>query len=346
MDTGQEITIKEFFGKMAEAGRYLGRKWKWILCFSLACAMLGLGYSFLKKTKYTAVCTFVLEDDSKLGMLSQYSGLASLAGIDLNNGGGGLFQGDNILELYKSRTMIEKALLSTADFDGKSQQLIERYIGFNQLREKWRKKDNISAINFAGDPADFNRKQDSIITDLVKDFNKKMLVVNRLDKKLNIIVVQFTNTDEKFSQVFTDRLVDMVNRFYIQTKTKKSADNLAVLQRQADSVKAVINASIGGVASALDATPNANPNMLSLKVPGQRRQIDVQASSAVYGEIVKNLEIAKITLRQDLPLIQIIDSPVLPLENDRVSSIKGLLLGLFIGAFIIVSVLFIKKLLF
>jgi len=346
MSGGGEITMKEFLGRIGAGGKYVRSKWKWVLAFSALCALLGLAWSLLKKTHYTGESTFVLEENSKMGMLSQYAGLASLAGIDLNTGGGGLFQGENILELYKSRAMIEKTLLSDGDFDGRSQQLIERYINFNQLRAKWRSRDQIQNIDFTGDPDKFNRKQDSIITDLTKQFNEKMLTVNKLDKKLDIIVVKFTSTDELFARAFTDKLVETVNTFYVQTKTKKSAQNVQVLQRQADSVKAVLNSSIGGVASALEATPNANPQLMSLKVGSQRRQVDVQASSAVYGEIVKNLEIAKIALREDVPLIQIIDKPVIPLDNDHLGKLKALILGFLIGGLIIVFVLSIKKILF
>jgi len=158
--------------------------------------------------------------------------------------------------------------------------------------------------------------------------------------------VNFSSTDELFAKEFNNKLVEMVNKFYVQTKTKKSLENVQVLQHQADSVKAVLNSSIGGVASAMDAAPNANPQMQTLRVASQRKQVDVQASSAVYGEIVKDLEIAKITLRQDVPLIQMIDMPVVPLENDHIKVLKGLAIGFLLGAFVITSWLFIKRLLF
>jgi hypothetical protein len=337
-----ELTLKEFFGKIASAFKYAVRKWLMVLAFSLLGAISGLAYSLFKKPNYTAISTFVLEDGSKAGMLGQYSGLASLAGIDLNSGSG-LFQGDNILELYKSRSMIEKTLLSQSVFNNKPELLIDRYIDFNRLKERWRSHDGIQDIDFNGDPAKFSRKQDSIITNIVEKFNKKVLSVNKLDKKLSIIVVQVTCTDELFAQEFTKRLVETVNNFYVQTKTKKSAQNVAVLQHQADSVRSALNFSIGGVASAIDAAPNANPQLLSLKVPSQKKQVDVQASSAVYAEIVKNLEISKISLREDIPLIQIIDEPVLPLENDHVSKVKGAIFGFILGGFLIVCFLVIKR---
>ncbi len=328
------ISVSEMMAIFISGIRYIKVKWIPILIVSLFGAFAGFCYSFLQKPIYSATCTFVLEETSKMGGLGQYAGLANLAGISLGGGGGGIFEGDNILELYKSRLMIEKALLSEANFDGKNELLIDRYISSYELRTKWKKKDQIDSINFNGNPEKFDRKQDSIITDLVELFNKKVLNVSKPDKKLSIIDVNVNSKDELFSKEFTNKLVQTVNEFYIKTKTKKTFQNVQILQHQADSVKAVLNSSIGGVASAIDAEPNVNPLKLSLRVPSQKRQIDVQASSSIYSEIVKNLEISKISLRQEVPLIQIIDNPVLPLPNDRVTKIKGLILGFIFGAFL------------
>ena len=342
-DKTREISVQDIYNRTRQVKNHLKSKWKLILIYTLVGTGLGLAYSLLVKPKYTAVSTFVLEEGDQAGMLGQYASLASLAGIDLN-GGGGIFKGDNILELYKSRTMLEKALLTPVNIAGKRQLLIDRYITFNHLQEYWKNHDDIQNINFNGDPAKFNRKQDSLITDITDIFNKKNLDVNKPDKKLSIIRVAFTAKDEIFAKEFTDKLVDNVNKFYIQTKTKKSALNVNILQHQADSVKNALNSSLNGVASAIDATPNANPAMLLLRVPSQKKQVDVQAGTAIYSEIIKNLEISKISLRQQTPLIQFIDQPVLPLTNNHVGKVKGIVIGAFLGLFLTVTFLFMQML--
>lgn len=341
--SNDEISLKDIIIKIKRGYRFLISKWLTILFVSLLGGILGLAYSLFKKPQYIATCTFVLEEGGKGGALSQYAGLASLAGIDLNGGGGSIFQGDNILELYKSRTMIEQTLLSNADFNGRTEKIIDYYIDFNDLREKWKKSKGLENISFNESPEKFKRKQDSIVTSIVDVINKKILSVGKPDKKLNIINVSVTSEDELFSQIFTIKLVENVNTFYIQTKTKRSNQNVKVLQRQADSVRAVLNGSIGGVASAVDATPNANPLRSTLRVPSEKKRIDVQASSTIYGEIVKNLELSKISLQQETPLIQIIDSPVLPLNIKKVSKKEGIAIGLIIGLLITTTYILLKK---
>lgn len=337
-----EISLADIFTGYKKVIANIRQRWRLILLCVMVAAVMGLCYSIFVKPKYTAVCTFVLDDNDN-GMLSQYAGLASLAGLELNSGGG-IFKGDNILELYKSRSMIERALLSEGQFNGQKLKLIERYITFNELRERWKNHDDINSIDFNGDPLKFNRKQDSLITDIAETFNKKNLDVAKPDKKLSVIKVTFTSKDELFAKEFTDKLVENVNSFYIQTKIKKTAQNVTVLQRQADSVKATLNTAIYGAASALDAAPNANPALLSLRVPSQKKQVDVQTNTAVYAEIVKNLEIAKVSLLQQTPLIQFIDQPVLPLTKDHVGVVKGIIIGAFLGLFLTVAFLFMQML--
>ncbi len=316
------ISINYIKLRLKQTVAYLSKKWLTIVICGIVGAVLGYGYTIIKKNNYTAECTFVLQDGDK-GSLSQYSGLASLAGINLDAGTDGLFQGENIFELYKSRTMLEKTLLTKAVFNGKTQLLIDRYISANNLRARW-DNEKMGNVTFGGSSSNFSRLQDSLITDIVKRINKNGLTVVKPDKKLSIIHVSVKSKDELFAQAFANEIVKDVNDFYIQTKTKKSSINVQILQKQADSVKRVINESIGGVASSLDAAPNANPQMLSLRVPSQRKQIDVQASVAVYSEIVKNLEVSKLSLRKETPLIQVIDAPILPLESDKITKTVGM----------------------
>lgn len=131
-----EISVKDLFLLGGKYYRFLTSKWRIILSLSLLGGLLGLAYAYWKKPVYTATTTFVLESAEGSGNFWQYAGIASMIGLDLNPGGG-IFQGNNILELYRSRTMIEKTLLSTVPFHGKPILLIDRYVAFNALREEW-----------------------------------------------------------------------------------------------------------------------------------------------------------------------------------------------------------------
>ena len=58
---------------------------------------------------------------------------------------------------------------------------------------------------------------------------------------------------------------------------------------------------------------------------------DVKMLQVVYGEAIKNLEMADFALKNKTPFIQAIDLPVAPLKKVKKSKLKGLLTGLSIG---------------
>ncbi|MDR6786127.1 putative nucleotidyltransferase [Pedobacter africanus] len=339
-----EITLKELILKIQEWCKFLMSKWLTILIFGLIGAVFGFAYAYFKKPVYTATTSFVLQDDKGGGAgLGSLAGLASMAGVNID-GGGGLFQGDNILELYKSRTMIEKTLLSEIDINGKKQLLIENYIKFKALREQWETKPALKNIKFDEPTAGYSRVRDSILNDIAEDITKNYLVVQKLDKQSSIIKVSIRCGDESFAKAFNDLIVKNVNDFYFQTVTKKSAQNVDILQHKTDSVRSVMNGAIYAAAAVSDATPNLNPTrQIQRAAPMQRSQFNAETNKAILGEMVKNLELAKISYMKDAPLIQVIDQPVYPLRKEQLGKKKGILLGGILGGFISVVILLIKR---
>ena len=69
----------------------------------------------------------------------------------------------------------------------------------------------------------------------------------------------------------------------------------------------------------------------------------MQANTAILIELVKQTELAKVTLRKETPLIQIIDHPIFPLKREKTGKLKGLIIGGFVFSFLIVFMLIIKK---
>lgn len=331
-----EISLKDLILKLQDWWRYLLSKWLIILIVGLLGGALGLIYSIYKKPTYVATLTFVLEEESK-GGLGNLGGLAAMAGISVGGGGGGIFQGDNILELYKSRSMLTKTLLNTSNTNDSL--LIDRYITAHELREAWAENPKLSKIDFAIPQESFSLQHDSLIGLFVNNIKADYLKVSKPDKILSLIEVQVTTPNESFSKDFTEVLVQEVNDFYVETKTKKAVENLEIVQHQADSVRNELNAAIGGVASMADANPNANPARQVLRVPSAKRQVDVQANQAILTELVKNLEASKISLRRETPLIQIIDQPILPLKKERLGKAKSIVLGGLVSGFLIVLLL-------
>jgi uncharacterized protein involved in exopolysaccharide biosynthesis len=118
---------------------------------------------------------------------------------------------------------------------------------------------------------------------------------------------------------------------------------MLILERQTDSIRRELNAAITGVAVANDNTFNLNPALNVRRAPSARRQVDVQANTAILTELVKQSELAKVTLRKETPLIQVIDRPILPLKKEKFGKAKGIVMGGLLAGFLTVLVLIVRR---
>lgn len=340
-----EISLKELLEKAKNWYFYLLTQWKIIVLAGILGASLGVIYSVSKKPIYTATLSFALEDEKSGGGLGGALGLASSFGFDLGGSGGSIFTGSNLTELFKSRKMVEQTLLTPVEVDGKTISLAEMYIQNHEWRDKWNNKPKLKGIQFLPNPSRnyFTRIHDSIFGVIYADLSKNSLAVAQKDKKIAIISMDVSTTNELFSKYFCEALARQVGQFYVETKSKKARMNMAILQKQTDSIRGELNSAITGVAIANDNTFSLNPALNVRRAPSARRQVDVQANTAILTELVKQTELAKVTLRKETPLIQVIDRPILPLKKDRVGKAKGILYGGFWGGFLVIIFLFFKR---
>lgn len=343
--SNDEISLKELINKAKEWFDYLLSQWKSIVLAGIIGAALGLGYSYIKKPIYTATLSFALEDEKSGGGLGSALGLASSLGLDLGGSAGGMFTGSNLTELFKSRSMVEQTLLTPVVVETDTISLAEMYIRNQEWREKWNEKPKLQHIQFLPNVKRkyFTRAHDSILGVIYEDLSKTGLTVAQKDKKISIISIDVASTNELFAKYFTEALAKQVSDFYVNTKSKKARMNMEILERQTDSIRRELNGAITGVAVANDNTFNLNPALNVRRTPSARRQVDVQANTAILTELVKQAELAKVTLRKETPLIQVIDRPILPLPKEKFGKGKGIVLGGFLAGFLTVLLFILQQ---
>lgn len=341
-----EISLKELILKLQAGYWYLRSKWLIILIAGIIGGILGLAYSLYKKPVYVAKLTFAVEEKSSGNSLGAYAGLANQFGINLGNSGGGVFSEDNMVILMKSRLMVTKALLSGIKVNGKQESLADYYIGFNHLRDAWKKSSKLTdnvffPVNVNPDSLSFI--QDSLMGNFCNQITKNYLSIDKVDKNAGIIGITCKCPDELFAQHFTDALVKNVSLFYIQTKTKRAAANVDILQNRLDSVRRAYSGAL--YSTAINADQNVDPIRAIVAVPRIKNQFNAQILAAEYAELTKNLEIAKMTLLQETPLVQVIDRPILPLLKIKSSKLGGMITGALIFFFLGI-IIFVLKYLF
>jgi hypothetical protein len=341
-----EISLKELLIKVKDWYTFLLSKWKIILIAGIIGGLVGFIYAKLDKPNYKAILTFAMEEGGGGGGggLSGALGLASGLGIDL--GGGGIFATANITSLMKTRLIIEKTLLKPILVKDKTTTLAEYYLEVNRSKESWGGKPNLKNVNFLpnSDRSNYTLAQDSILEKIYQNLvGKETLLVEQKDKKVSILSIEVTSKDELFSKLFCENLAKETSNFYILTKSKKARINVDILQTQVDSIKRELKGSLSGVASEIDQVYNLNPSLNIKTVVSKNRQVDVQANTSILTNLVVQLELAKINLRKETPLIQELDKPILPLIKIQINKITSILIGGIIAGFLILLYLIISR---
>jgi len=327
--------------KIRNLFNYYKYKSKTILIFVAIGLLIGLGYSFIQPKKYQAKVTFVVEEGK-----SSMSSLASLAGqfgFDLGGSSvGGVLSGENILLFLKSENLCRETLLSVYD-STQQKTLADVYARSTGQFERWKDNSKIGEINF------YNyrdkllpRVYDSLLQKMVTRIIKSDLQVIRPDKRASFVQVKTGMRDEILSKLFCERLLDLGTNKYVSSKIKVKASNVAMLQRRADSLSAILNEKTYQVASLQQSLIDVNPALRATPIKTEINTREKSMNAALYAEVVKNLELSKTLLSQETPVIQVVDRSTFPLVVERVGKISSTLLGGFI-ALVLALVYFLFK---
>ncbi|HET8573169.1 MAG TPA: hypothetical protein VFL76_04790 [Edaphocola sp.] len=313
-----DVSLKDVLLSVREWLHYLLLQWKILAIALLVGGLAGIAYSYFSPRKYVAKTTFVLDDDSQNGQaLGALAGLSNVLGG--GSGDGSLFSGDNIIWLYTSDRMLGKTLLDTVSKDGKKIILVNWLLQIDGNLQDADNKLREGDKGYHGFPdkvlnrPQLSRAQGQLLSIAISQIRSKYIQVSNENNTVGIVGVTFVSRDELFSFAFANKIVALVNDFYINTKTKKEQEQVAVLQKKVDEFNRNMGTSMRHAANAADAVPNANPMLRALQVKPQREIVDVQVNSAIYTTMVQQLEMAKVALAKETPLIQVVDAPALPL---------------------------------
>ena len=319
--------------------RFLLSQYKIILLLTIIGSLIGLVYGKLQPSSYKAVTTFIVEDKSgsRGGGLS---GLASQFGIDvggLTGGGAGMFEGDNIFEIIKSRAIVEKVLLSTIEEEipEKGQTVAAYYLNISGLNKTLASKNiSIKDLKFETLAAQNTHSpmQDSVLYLLYNDIVKN-IAVERKNKKSSIITLEYTSSNPTLSIIFEKKLLKQTSDLYIDIKTGNLSRSIEKIQRKADSLE---NNLTGIYKRSFEVDNslkllNANTGIRLNTSSSEAATRDKTVSNTLYAEVVKNLETLKLSLINQMPVIQVLDAAKSPLFDQRTPARNFMMIGFLIG---------------
>ncbi len=305
-------------------------RFKWLIIVPILFGVLGIVYATFQSHKYVAELTFVSNGDNNS---NPYSMLMQQVGIDISTTDNA-FEGDNLIEFLKTRSLIEQTLLTPVVIKNKQQLLVDYYLQTSGLKDSWNKPDGtLKNIRFSQDRSHFTLLQDSALKIIYQQI-LPTLSVGKPDKKLSIISIDVLGSDQDWVKYFTETLVDNATKIYIKNKTAKLQENVNILQYKVDSINGRVSGNLANIATNQDI--NVNPSKRSSQIPIEKQQINLQVNNAILPELIKNLELAKIQLRKETPFIQILDRPILPLDDKKPGRLISGIIGAAIGGFLVI----------
>ncbi|MCH8330340.1 MAG: hypothetical protein IH946_03005 [Bacteroidetes bacterium] len=331
-----EISLKEIVSRVGEMINYIISQWLPIAMVVLIIGSFGVAYSIMKGKTYVAKTTMMLEDSKTSAPLFQALSLAGQLGL-----GSGTADGeDKLVEIMQSRTVITMALLQEAEIDGEMDLLINHYIGLFGIREDL-EDDGLGDFKFTARHIDeLSFPEDSILNMQYGRIIDELLFLENSD--IDVIMVLVESPNELFSKYLNEALVLAVKNFYISNITEKQVNMVKVLENRRDSIHTELYNSENKWAKLKDGS------MGMIKMQGSleelRRKRDIEILNVMYSEVVKNLEVAGFNLLIETPVIQVIDSPILPLKKKRLSVIFGFIYGGILGGFFSLLYVILKKL--
>ena len=327
-----EISLRELLLKMNEWKKYIISKWLILFLSIIIGSILGLVYSLKNKPVYFSTITFALEDEG-LCLASQFGNEVK---FELLNGG-------KVLELFKSRLMVQKTLLSEIYFNGKKQSLANAYLIIKGWRDDAAKYSTLSNFDFPIDAKVLSRKQNEVMNTIYNQLIANEMTVAQKDKKIQIFTLETSSENEFFAKVFSEKLTSIVIELYESIKTKKAKNNLTALELQTDSVRQELNNALAGVAVATDQTYGLKPALNVRRISSAKQEVEVKLNTAILTELIKQQELARITVLKETPFIQIIDSPILPLPEEKLGKLNAIIFGGFLAGFLVILYLVVKR---
>ena len=278
---------------------------------------------------YTSTSKLVPQSSDKKNV-GGLSGLAAIAGINLNNIYSGEVLSPSVYPIIISNINFQKELIYSKFNCEKSKQPISYYE--YQTNKKYKKFSLIGILNkyVIGLPSivlktiksnDINtniHKNDTLIESLtIKEFEVIKTLNDNFSLEVNnkdgYITITAKSNEAIISAQLVLRIQELLQKYLTEFKLDKVRNNLAFVETNYNEIKAKFNEKQAELANFRD----SNIGLLSAKAKTQEEKLisEYNLLFGIYSEIAKQREQAKIAITETTPILTIIQPAVIPTEK-------------------------------
>lgn len=340
-----EITLKELILKVQEYWRELWRHWLLIGLITLPFFLYKVYTAYATPATFPGRLTFMVDEDEG-GNFSSVSRMLGQFGF--NGATAGTYNLDKILEISKSRRVVQMALFSKATVGGNQDLIANHVIDYSDLLEKW--SDDTTGLkdfHFShNNPETFqlveNRALKSVLGIVIGSDEVPGIYRTSYDEDTGIMTLEFNGRHPDLSIAFLDTIFVKLRDYYIEKSIEKSQTTYQIVKEKTDSISQELASAEYSLANFIDRSQNVYS---AREGELQRSRLAAQVSrlQIIYGEAMKNLQISEMSLRNKEPFITLIDSPLRPLSIKKESLIRSGIIGLILGIMIGVTFVLARK---
>ncbi|MFT6054716.1 MAG: LPS O-antigen subunit length determinant protein (WzzB/FepE family) [Roseivirga sp.] len=330
---------------------WLGRRL--VLKFCLAFAIIGLVLALLIKRDYSAISVFVPQSNQAKGLNKGLGGLASLAGVNLGNGSADSELSPNLYPRIINSIEFKKKILETPLSTGTEDTALtyESYFWdvyqpgvLNNLQKYTLGLPSLISRSLGRSPDLLG----SFASEYLTVSPKEVELFDRINKQLEVslnetegtVTISFAMPTPIHSAEMTDFVTKTLQKEVIEFRIEKANTILEYTQELYLDKKGEFESIQLRLSEYKD--QNLNPSGEKARNELQKLQTEFDLSFNVYLEIAKQLEEARIRVKEDTPVFSIIQAIAVPNSPNPPRRLMLPIIGLVIGFFISVLYFIIK----
>ena len=281
--------------------------------------------------------------------------LKSFTGRGGKDAGSGL---EKVLQLFKSKSIIEKALFQKVKVDGKEDYVANHMMNIYGLDKfcdeytsntKWLDPiRNLKTHTFKSDKIETYTNEEKLILIVLYeaisgDANQGIdpMILPTLDDKSNIMSFGVTTKSQDLTIALIEGIFAELSQFYVDQTVEKQNKIFKIVSEKKDSLAEVLTSADTDLAKFEDS--NRSLVWVTGELTKVRLQRKARIAEIMYGEVAKQLEMADFALKRKIPYVKIIDMARKPLRPVKMSMGRSTAITLTIGIFLGCIVIILRK---
>lgn len=328
---------------------------KTLLKTMLVAGVLGVIIAILSPKEYTATTTMVPQTSSSASKLGGLSSLAAMAGFNLDNATSGDVLSPTVYPEIVSSVPFQMDLMNTpftfSDINHPVSlyeyyaeiskpgvlSLISKYtIGLpGVILSAFKNDSEVKGSADAKGPIALTKKQEKV---------RKMIseqVTLNLDAKQGFITLQAAFPEAFLSAQVADQARELLQKYITRFKIEKASDKLSFIEQRYQEKKKEFEKAQTRLAYFSD--QNKNVTSAVARTEESRLQGDYTIAMNVYNELAKQLEQAKIQVKEETPVFSILEPAAVPREKSKPKRPLIVFICLFLGGIVGMGMIFGKE---